>query len=673
MQESKWRIPAELAALPQWVCWGAKGKARKCPYNPRTGYPAKAGQPDTWADLATAAKAVNAGRYEGVGFEFNGGGIVGVDFDHCIEGGQLDAWAAAWVQRFDSYTELSPSGTGLHIICKGKLPGEAVKRPRAELYDRGRYFTVTGQPWGGPAKPLRDAQEAVNALYAELQAETRKAPDRPTAQRTAPALAQAGKDYVSIGLQRDGIFRALWEGERPNGNESADDMALLNKLAFWCSCDAEQMQAAFLASPHAAGKDEEHKKKLERDDYLPRSIDRAVKDCPETAAGRDSAYQLDRARRDFAPKDGDVFGRSMPQDVKGKEGPLLVPMAKVEARQASYLISPYLPRGMLAIMGGISGVGKTFLVLSWAAAVSNGRRLPFQKYFEPAPPAGYVYYFTQENDPNIVIRPRLDLLGANMEKVLIQAPSGAAYEPLTLNDPRLEEAAKEYPPALVIFDPIQSYLGAGVEMNKANEVRPILDGLGDFAKRHNCTVVLVSHMSKPGMGNTSALDRLLGSSDFRNAARSIIVVGRDPEDKDSRVFAHGKNSIGEPGTSQRYHIDGRQGVIYDGECDLTADDIVKQAQPGARAKPALTLTTTRKMLEELLGPEGCATLEQVETLQAAAGISQRTLYEARREMALQSVSLGQPPRRQTWWLLPEIDAAKFKEAHKELPEQLRLS
>ena len=672
MQEKKWSIPAELAALPQWVCWGAPGKARKCPYDPRTGYPAKAGQPDTWASFAAAVAAVNAGHYEGIGFEFNGG-IVGVDFDHCLQDGKLDPWTAAWVERFNSYTEISPSGTGLHIVCKGRLPGEAIKRPRAELYDRGRYFTMTGRRWGGGTPPVREAQDAVSALYEELQTEARNFQGRPTEACVAPALRPNGKDYLSIGLQHDGIFRALWEGARPNGNESADDIALMNKLAYWCSCDPEWMKAAFLASPHAAGKDEAHKKKLGREDYLKRTIDRAVQDCPETAAGRDSAYQLDRARRDFVPAGGDVFGRQTPQDAKGKAGPLLVPVAKVEARQASYLITPYLPRGMLAIMGGISGVGKTFLVLSWAAAVSNGRRLPFQKYFDPAPPAGYVYYFTQENDPNIVIRPRLDLLGANMDKILIQAQSGAAYEPLTLNDPRLEEAAKEYPPALVIFDPIQSYLGAGVEMNKANEVRPILDGLGDFAKRHNCTVVLVSHMSKPGMGNTSALDRLLGSSDFRNAARSIIVVGHDPEDKDSRVFAHGKNSIGEPGPSQRYHIDGRQGVIYDGECNLTADDIVKQAQPGARAKPALTLTAARKMLEELLGAEGCATLEQVETLQEAAGISARSMQRARAEMALQSVAIGQPPNRKTWWLLPEIDAAQFKEAHKASPEQLSLA
>lgn len=151
-------------------------------------------------------------------------------------------------------------------------------------------------------------------------------------------------------------------------------------------------------------------------------------------------------------------------------------------------------------------------------------------------------------------------------------------------------------------------------MNKAEKVRPVLDWLGDYAKRHNCTVVLVSHMSKPGVGNSSALDRLLGSSDFRNAARSVVIAGRDPNDKETRIFAHGKNSIGEPGSSQKYHISS-QGVTYDGPSDLTADDIIKQAEPQGRNKPAVTLTAAMDKLEELLGKDGYATLRQIETMQ----------------------------------------------------------
>lgn len=89
------------------------------------------------ADLATHGE-VNAGHYEGVGFEFNSGGIVGVDFDHCIQGGKLDAWAAAWVERFNSYTEVSPSGTGLHTFAAASCPA---RRSRSRA---GKCMTVPG-------------------------------------------------------------------------------------------------------------------------------------------------------------------------------------------------------------------------------------------------------------------------------------------------------------------------------------------------------------------------------------------------------------------------------------------------------------------------------------------------------------------------------------------------
>ena len=283
-----------------------------------------------------------------------------------------------------------------------------------------------------------------------------------------------------------------------------------------------------------------------------------------------------------------------------------------------------------------------------------------------------MYSFTQENDPNTVIRPRLDLLGANLDNILIQYQDGkTTYDPLTMNDPRLEEAAREYPPSLVIFDPIQSYLGSGVDMSRAEQIRPTLDWLGDYAKRHQCSIVLISHMSKPGRGEHSALDRLLGSSDFRNAARSIVIVGRDPNDKETRVFAHGKNSIGEPGPSQKYHISSA-GITYDGPSDLTADDIISQAAQ-SRNKPAVTLTEAMRKLDELLGEENAATLEQVETLQTLEGISQRTLYNARKELALQTVSIGKPPDRKTWWVRPDVDVEWFKALHSPPPEQMEIS
>jgi len=337
----------------------------------------------------------------------------------------------------------------------------------------------------------------------------------------------------------------------------------------------------------------------------------------------------------------------------------LIPMSSVEARKAEYLIPPYLPRGMITVIGGISGSAKTWLALSMASSVTTGERLPFLTPYDAPPRPGYVYYFTNENDPNCVIRPRLDLMKPDLSKILIRGMGESIYDPLTLNDPRLNDLALEYPPALIIFDPIQSYLGAGVEMNKANEIRPITDWLGNFTKQHDCSTVLISHMSKPGVGIATALDRLLGSSDIRNVARSIIIVGNDPDNPDSRIFAHAKNSLGIPGCSQRFHIENGLGVVYDGECDLTADDIIKQSE-GKRKKAAVTLTAAVNHLNELLYGDGVATLEQVERLQETMGVSRGTLYTAKKELAIQSISIGQPPNRKTWWVLPTVDIGKFK-------------
>ena len=300
---------------------------------------------------------------------------------------------------------------------------------------------------------------------------------------------------------------------------------------------------------------------------------------------------------------------------------VLTMMSEVDPRRAEYLIEPYLPLGMLTVLGGVSGV---------------------------------VYYFTQENDPCIVLQPRLQLLGANMNRIAIQRFDTDAPR-LTLDDPRLEAAAQLIPPRLVIFDPIQSYLGAGVEMNKANEVRPILDWLSRFAQRYRCAVVLVSHMSKPNAANGEALDRLLGSSDFRNAARSIIIVGRDPDAPDVRVFAHAKNSIGQPGPSQRYRV-GSYGVDTLGECELTANDIIKVGAKSA-GRPATSLNVAVEALKELLGDKGWASKEDVERMCKERNIAQTTLYRAKSELHIKQLRVGSASIAKRWWLLPSVDAS----------------
>lgn len=298
-------IPEEMRRRPQWVGYMLlenkdKGKPDKVPIDPHTMRGAASNRPDTWGTFEQAQAIVGRrGRCKregetasapvcGVGWEFNGDGIVGIDFDHCLQEGQLDPWVARWVEQFHSYTEISPSGEGLHIFCKGKLPGKAVKRPEAELYDRGRYFTVTGDAYG-PVRGLEPAQEAIDALYGEFKPEP---PQR-------PVLPPVGKDYLAVGLERDAKLRSLWEGDRPNGNESSDDQALMNKLAYWCNCDQNAMIGAFLSSPHAAGKDDGHKRKAARKDYMERTAQRAIESCRRTAQEDDEIHRRQGVMRDF--------------------------------------------------------------------------------------------------------------------------------------------------------------------------------------------------------------------------------------------------------------------------------------------------------------------------------------------------------------------------------------
>ena len=316
-------IPESLKALDQWVCWGKPGKPPKIPYNPVTGYPAKAGQPETWTSFSKAVEAVKAGEYKGVGFELNNNGIVGIDLDNVVDPktGYIVPEAKNIVTDLDSYTEISQSGKGLHVLVKADLKltenrsklqdcnvlGE--KWPGIEIYNKERYLIITGDRYG-ENKGIEERNAITKATvdyyfrpqdtteYTGIQKNTTVgAMDTigiPAVSTTAPA------DQLKIGLEKDSNLKALWNGDRPNGNESADDQGLMNKLAYWCSCNPAAMREAFLNSPHTSSKDPEHQKKLNRKDYLKRTIETAIKSCKSTAAEDHNNYQMDQVRKDFS-------------------------------------------------------------------------------------------------------------------------------------------------------------------------------------------------------------------------------------------------------------------------------------------------------------------------------------------------------------------------------------
>jgi putative DNA primase/helicase len=150
-------IPDELKAIDQWVVWRyawQKGKWDKPPLQSRSGNLASTTKPKTWSTFDAAMAAYETGTVDGIGFVFaKKNRLVGIDLDHCrdLETSLIEPWALEIIHSFRTYTELSPSGTGIHIIAGGVLPGPGVKTARVEMYDTGRYFTMTGHQPEVPA------------------------------------------------------------------------------------------------------------------------------------------------------------------------------------------------------------------------------------------------------------------------------------------------------------------------------------------------------------------------------------------------------------------------------------------------------------------------------------------------------------------------------------------
>lgn len=323
------------------------------------------------------------------------------------------------------------------------------------------------------------------------------------------------------------------------------------------------------------------------------------------------------------------------------QGSPLQTIASVQPREAEYLAEPYLPRGMITILAGHAGQGKTTLALWLASHVSNGDLMPGGK-------PGNVYYFTTENDESIVLRPRLEAMDARLDRVMVMRSNARQ---LTLTDPRLFEMHKIFDgkPDLIVFDPVQSYVGKKLDMNRTDDVRFMMDNLNKLLHATNAAVVLICHTKKAPMGfNGRPCELINGSSDFVNAARSVCFLGRDPARPDVCVVAQEKNSLGLPGASLAFTI-GEDGAVHwsDEECELTAAQILTYSDEKRRhaARPS---ERAQAALRDLLAKN--EKMRSTDILEACAkqGISRSAVYRARDELPIQKQRTGMG----SFWSMP---------------------
>lgn len=160
-------IPEILTEFNQWVCWTNFGKLRKVPINPKNGRWAKVNNPDTWGSFENALARYKSRKVKGIGFVFTEEDpFVGIDLDHCIDLDRtVKPYAREIIDRFGSYTEISPSGLGVHILVKSNFSQPGRKLARMEFYSNLRYFTVTGNILRNSAKEIYNRQSEVEDLF----------------------------------------------------------------------------------------------------------------------------------------------------------------------------------------------------------------------------------------------------------------------------------------------------------------------------------------------------------------------------------------------------------------------------------------------------------------------------------------------------------------------------
>lgn len=240
----------------------------------------------------------------------------------------------------------------------------------------------------------------------------------------------------------------------------------------------------------------------------------------------------------------------------------LIHMDQVEVEEIEWLFYPFIPYGKVTIIQGDPGEGKTTVVLQIIAKLTKGEAILSETSEGKSEETGVepinVIYQTAEDGLGDTIKPRLLAAGADCSRVLVIDDQD---QPLTMVDERLEEAIIQTKARLVVLDPIQGFLGAGVDMHRANEIRPLMKRISVLAEKYQCAIILIGHMNKNSNGKSSY--RGLGSIDFQAAARSVLIVGRVKDEPEIRVICHVKSSLAPEGDAIAFRLDKEKGFHYD--------------------------------------------------------------------------------------------------------------
>ena len=553
MEFGRENVPAELRRRPQWVVYQLEerdGKETKVPYTPGTKRRADSTDSETWRPFEEAVR-----DDRGLGFVFTSGDpYTGIDLDKCRDPktGAVELWARQIIEDLGGYVEASPSGTGLHIIVKGKLPMGNNRRGHIEAYSSERYFTITGTGSGGRI-PKR--QEALEEFYREhLQ-------DRP--QPTGAARSGEGPTDEQV-LEKllhepTGKGRALFAGD-VSGYESHSnaDQAFMNKLYFYTQ-DEVQIDAIWRRSGL-------YREKWNRADYRRRTYMRAANTATEH-------YEWNRVKVTAVSNPPNPANRPNPTNPANRTNPVVKSAAKLletKMEPTRWAVQDVLPEGV-TLLAGKPKQGKSWMALGLCEAIAAGGVAFGTRRVEKGET---LYLALEDNERRMQKRIKKVLDGRG-------CPAGMNY---ATDWPRLEEGGAEAleqwlsdtPGArLVVVDTLAKIRKPARGQNVYAEDYSALESLLPLAARYGVAIVVVHHLRKGEAVDPQ--DEISGSTGLAGGVDGYMILRRKAGARGPTLYVDGRD-IEEPaeyalhwnhntacwtieGTAEEVHMSEERGAI----------------------------------------------------------------------------------------------------------------
>lgn len=318
-------------------------------------------------------------------------------------------------------------------------------------------------------------------------------------------------------------------------------------------------------------------------------------------------------------------------------------IADVEVEKVEWLYAPYLPRGVLVMLDGRPGLGKSNFVAALAAALTTGRQLVWSE----SAPRGRLVILSAEDDAARILKPRLLANGANVSPGQIRF----AQELFSLDEKGIELLRAEvasFQPDLVVIDPIIAFIGAGAELNKATDMTRFMTEIDKIAREFNCTILIIRHLRKSGDGD--AMMQGIGSVAIAGRVRSMLVMGKHPDDPKVRAVAHAKSNYGPEGKTFTFTLsDGDVPAVQWLGIDetLDADHLVQPSTPNGPGRPPEQSEAVRMFLETYLAETERPSTE-VFTQAKARALANVTVRRVAREMGVIMKRVGV----KSFWRLP---------------------